>query len=130
MLPMLMTSQHPVSRARMLKQTIESASLASAGAAVILANSQAAVAAPEQETRDGKDQFATKENEVLAPIVGTPAPAFDLPSSRGDGDKISLAGLSGKWVVAYFYPADFTSGSQLLIELPLRHVLRQTSQCC
>jgi hypothetical protein len=69
MLPMQMTAQQPVSRALLMKQAIESAALASAGA-VVLANSQAAVAAPEQETRDNQDQYATKDNEVLAPTVG------------------------------------------------------------
>jgi AhpC/TSA family len=105
MLPMQMTAQQPVSRSHLLKQAIESASLASAGA-VIFANS--AVAA-DQETRDRQDEHATKDN-VLAPTIGSPAPAFDLPSSRGDGDKISLADQRGRWLVVYFYPADFTSG--------------------
>jgi cytochrome oxidase Cu insertion factor (SCO1/SenC/PrrC family) len=112
-----MTAQQPVSRSRLLKQAVESVALASTGA-VVLANSQAAIAAEQEvrtqlQARDSKDQYATKENEVLSPTVGTKAPAFDLPSSRGDGDKISLAGLSGKWVVVYFYPADFTSGNKL-----------------
>ena len=40
--------------------------------------------------------------------VGDKAPEFSLPSSEG-GD-VSLAGLKGKKVVLYFYPADDTPG--------------------
>eukprot|EP00953_Heterococcus_sp_UTEX-ZZ885_P040155 20540-Heterococcus_DN1.PRE.2 len=94
MLPMQMTAQQPVSRSRLLKQAVESVALASAGA-VVLANGQAAIAA---DQRDSQDQYVTKDHEVLAPTVGTLAPAFDLPSSRGDGDKISLEGLRGRWI--------------------------------
>lgn len=39
---------------------------------------------------------------------GTPAPAFDLPST--DGKNISLNALKGKKVVLYFYPKDDTPG--------------------
>lgn len=44
--------------------------------------------------------------------LGTKAPAFDLPSTSGSG-RLSLAGLSGRWVVLYFYPADFSTGCTL-----------------
>ena len=40
--------------------------------------------------------------------VGDAAPAFDLESDRGD--RVSLAGLSGHWVVLYWYPKDDTPG--------------------
>jgi len=40
--------------------------------------------------------------------IGDPAPAFTLPSTAGE--PISLAGLSGRKVVVYFYPKDDTSG--------------------
>ncbi len=43
------------------------------------------------------------------PLINTPAPEFTLPTNTGDGN-ISLADYRGKWVVAYFYPKDFTSG--------------------
>ncbi len=43
------------------------------------------------------------------PPIAQPAPAFSLPTNTGDG-KIALADYRGKWVVAYFYPKDFTSG--------------------
>ena len=43
------------------------------------------------------------------PPVNQPAPAFSLPTNTGDG-KIALADYRGQWVVAYFYPKDFTSG--------------------
>src|SRR5712691_8468268 len=42
------------------------------------------------------------------PQVGTAAPEFMLPSQ--DGQQVSLKDYSGKWVVLYFYPKDFTSG--------------------
>ncbi len=43
------------------------------------------------------------------PLIDTPAPEFTLPTNTGDGN-ISLTDYRGKWVVAYFYPKDFTSG--------------------
>ena len=42
------------------------------------------------------------------PAVGSPAPAFSLPSQ--EGTQVSLDQFKGKWVVLYFYPKDFTSG--------------------
>jgi len=39
---------------------------------------------------------------------GKPAPAFTLPSATGD--KVSLSGFKGKYVVVYFYPKDDTPG--------------------
>jgi peroxiredoxin Q/BCP len=42
------------------------------------------------------------------PTVGQAAPDFTLPSQSGD--KISLNGYRGKWVVLYFYPKDMTTG--------------------
>ncbi len=46
------------------------------------------------------------------PELNQPAPAFTLPTNTGS-KTISLADLKGKWVVAYFYPKDFTSGCTL-----------------
>lgn len=43
-----------------------------------------------------------------APVAGSPAPAFSLPSQ--EGAQVSLDQFKGKWVVLYFYPKDFTSG--------------------
>ncbi|NDJ18656.1 peroxiredoxin [Myxacorys almedinensis] len=43
------------------------------------------------------------------PSIDQPAPGFTLPSNSGEGI-VSLAGYRGKWVVVYFYPADFTPG--------------------
>jgi peroxiredoxin Q/BCP len=40
--------------------------------------------------------------------VGRPAPGFDLPSSQGKN--LKLADFRGKWLVLYFYPANFTPG--------------------
>ena len=42
------------------------------------------------------------------PQIGASAPAFTLLSQ--DGQPVSLKNYSGKWVVLYFYPKDFTSG--------------------
>jgi peroxiredoxin Q/BCP len=42
------------------------------------------------------------------PKIGDPAPEFDLPAAGGE--RIDLAGLSGKTVVLYFYPKADTSG--------------------
>ncbi len=39
---------------------------------------------------------------------GKKAPAFTLPSS--DGDTVKLSGLTGSYVVLYFYPRDNTPG--------------------
>lgn len=46
------------------------------------------------------------------PELQKPAPAFTLPTNTGDGT-ISLADYRGQWVVAYFYPRDFTPGCTL-----------------
>lgn len=45
------------------------------------------------------------------PAVGSMAPNFTLPNN--DGQKVQLSDYHGKWVVLYFYPADFTSGCTL-----------------
>jgi len=42
------------------------------------------------------------------PELNQPAPAFDLPATGEQ--QISLAGLSGRKVVLYFYPRDATPG--------------------
>jgi thioredoxin-dependent peroxiredoxin len=43
-----------------------------------------------------------------APKLGQPAPSFNLPSS--EGKNLKLKDFAGKWLVLYFYPADFTGG--------------------
>jgi len=40
--------------------------------------------------------------------VGEPAPGFSLPD--GAGKLRSLEEFAGRWLVIFFYPADFTSG--------------------
>lgn len=55
------------------------------------------------------------------PEINGPAPRFQLqgvaPSPAGVGDpqavELSLADFSGRWLVLYFYPKDFTSGCTL-----------------
>jgi peroxiredoxin Q/BCP len=42
---------------------------------------------------------------------GKQAPAFTLPSA--DGEKVSLTGFKGKYLVVYFYPKDDTPGCTL-----------------
>jgi peroxiredoxin Q/BCP len=42
---------------------------------------------------------------------GKPAPAFTLKAD--DGDKLSLAGFKGRYLVLYFYPRDDTPGCTL-----------------
>ncbi|MBW4521536.1 MAG: peroxiredoxin [Scytolyngbya sp. HA4215-MV1] len=46
------------------------------------------------------------------PALNQPAPEFRLPTHIGNGT-ISLSDYRGKWVVAYFYPKDFTPGCTL-----------------
>jgi peroxiredoxin Q/BCP len=46
------------------------------------------------------------------PALDQPAPSFTLPTNTGDGE-VSLGDYKGQWVVAYFYPADFTPGCTL-----------------
>jgi peroxiredoxin Q/BCP len=51
---------------------------------------------------------AIAADQPQPPAVGSPAPAFSLPSQ--EGAQVSLDQFKGKWVVLYFYPKDFTSG--------------------
>jgi len=46
------------------------------------------------------------------PPLDQSAPNFTLPTNTGDGT-ISLSDYRGQWVVAYFYPQDFTPGCTL-----------------
>jgi thioredoxin-dependent peroxiredoxin len=46
------------------------------------------------------------------PALDQPAPMFNLPTNTGDG-QVSLEDYAGKWLVVYFYPADFTPGCTL-----------------
>jgi len=45
------------------------------------------------------------------PAADQPAPDFSLPSA--EGGLVNLKDYTGKWVVLYFYPKDFTSGCTL-----------------
>lgn len=62
--------------------------------------------------------FMPAQASVAAPLGGPlpplnqPAPTFTLPTNTGDGT-ISLSDYRGQWVVAYFYPRDFTPGCTL-----------------
>lgn len=46
------------------------------------------------------------------PPLDAPAPTFTLPSQTSDR-AIALRDYRGQWVVAYFYPKDFTPGCTL-----------------
>lgn len=46
------------------------------------------------------------------PPLNQPAPEFVLPTNTGDGD-VALSDYRGQWIVAYFYPKDFTPGCTL-----------------
>jgi len=44
-------------------------------------------------------------------LIGLPAPDFTMETANGDGKgfgKVSLSDYRGKWLVMFFYPADFT----------------------
>jgi peroxiredoxin Q/BCP len=49
--------------------------------------------------------------DAPAPAAGAAAPDFTLTSN--EGKPTNLSDYSGKWVVLYFYPKDFTSGCTL-----------------
>ena len=46
------------------------------------------------------------------PEIGEPAPQFNLPGTLGGGPSKNwgLDSWTGRWLVLYFYPRDFTSG--------------------
>lgn len=51
------------------------------------------------------------EDEQMFVKIDEAAPLFDLPAydpKKDDTDQISLESLHGKWVVLFYYPADFT----------------------
>jgi thioredoxin-dependent peroxiredoxin len=59
--------------------------------------------------RDASAVFPAKERPMIE--AGKAAPAFSLKAS--DGEKVTLAGFKGKYVVVYFYPRDDTPGCTL-----------------
>mmetsp|Transcript_36130 Transcript_36130/g.52965 ORF Transcript_36130/g.52965 Transcript_36130/m.52965 type:complete len:218 (-) Transcript_36130:273-926(-) len=53
-------------------------------------------------------------NAATLPNVGTKAPDFELPNSRGEISTLDSITKDGKkWTVIYFYPGAFTSGCTL-----------------
>jgi peroxiredoxin (alkyl hydroperoxide reductase subunit C) len=41
--------------------------------------------------------------------IGRPAPAFEAPAyQKGKFVNVKLSDYSGKWVILFFYPGDFT----------------------
>ena len=68
-------------------------------------------------TLSGAAALLWKPNKVRAlggklPEIGIKAPDFDLPGTQAGGSisNWSLESWSGRWLVLYFYPRDFTSG--------------------
>lgn len=47
----------------------------------------------------------TTEYAVSLPLIGDPAPDFDVETTLG---QLALSGLMGRWVVLFSHPADFT----------------------
>jgi len=47
----------------------------------------------------------TTEYAVSLPLIGDPAPDFDVETTLG---QLALSGLIGRWVVLFSHPADFT----------------------
>lgn len=45
--------------------------------------------------------------------LGSPAPSFTLPNSKGQQVTLDSLSSSGKWTVLYFFPGAFTSGCTL-----------------
>ena len=54
---------------------------------------------------------ACSEKPLPPPAEGTPAPDFALVSQSGK--PVRLKDQKGKWVVLYFYPADFTKAGRI-----------------
>jgi thioredoxin-dependent peroxiredoxin len=52
--------------------------------------------------------FAVAADQPQPPAEGSHAPIFSLPNQ--EGTQVSLDQFTGKWVVLYFYPKDFSSG--------------------
>jgi len=66
----------------------------------VLAPAAAAPAAP---------QASTKEVPRMLPMVGKPAPDFEVTAYADGGFKtVKLSDYQGKWVTLCFYPGDFT----------------------
>lgn len=59
-------------------------------------------------TDESPAESATSAEASTAPVVGAPAPAFDLPATGGAN--IALESLRGRIVVLWFYPRDATPG--------------------
>ena len=55
--------------------------------------------------------LAACETEVKPPRVGESAPDFRLPAD--DGSEVGIADFRGRWVVLFFYPQDFSTGSTI-----------------
>ena len=69
---------------------------------IIMAVSTFAVASPVSSVHSGSQGMPGSE-------VGSPAPAFVLDAVvNQEFKKVSLSDYSGKWVVLFFYPGDFT----------------------
>lgn len=66
-------------------------------------------------TQRPRDANSADAPPSVMPAVGTKAPEFKLPNSKGDGSTTTLQSLTknNKWTVLYFYPGAFTQGCTL-----------------
>lgn len=58
-----------------------------------------------------KNRFIKLQEVNMERLVGNKAPDFTLQACKGDGSdfkEVKLSDYSGKWLVLFFYPLDFT----------------------
>lgn len=88
--------------------------LAAAIATAILAGTAWANPAQNDEMTKATELMAQHHKGMIRPLpevakVGEPAPSFTLDAViEKEFKKVSLSDYQGKWVVLFFYPADFT----------------------
>jgi len=55
------------------------------------------------------ENIIVKEEKRMAPLVGNPAPDFEVNTYFEGGFKtLKLSDYKGKWILLCFYPGDFT----------------------
>jgi len=71
--------------------------------------------------------FAVAADQPQPPAEGSHAPIFSLPNQ--EGTQVSLDQFTGKWVVLYFYPKDFSSGCTIEAHNFQRDIDKYTQEC-